>query len=120
MNEEKYIHQQMKGKQPFKVPEGYFDDLAMRIMTNLPDAEQHGETPTVAVNKHRTVRLWTSAAAACLAVMVVATALLFQQDSPQHVYKVQATEMSGDRFVDEAADYAMIDNTDIYAYLEDN
>ena len=65
-------------------------------------------------------RLWISAAAACLAVMVVATALLFQQDSPQHVYKVQATEMSGDRFVDEAADYAMIDNTDIYAYLEDN
>lgn len=76
MNEEKYIHQQMKGKQPFKVPEGYFDDLAMRIMTNLPDAEQHGETPTVAVNKHRTVRLWISVAAACLAVMVVATALL--------------------------------------------
>ena len=120
MNEEKYIHQQMKGKQPFKVPEGYFDDLAMRIMTNLPDAEKHGETPTVAVNKHRTVRLWISAAAACLAVMVVATALLFQQDSPQQVYKVQAAEMSGDRFVDEAADYAMIDNTDIYAYLEDN
>ena len=94
--------------------------LAMRIMTNLHDAEQHGATPTVAVNKHRTVRLWISAAAACLAVMVVATALLFQQDSPQQVYKVQATEMSGDRFVDEADDYAMIDNTDIYAYLEDN
>ena len=36
-NEEKYIREKMGDKSPFRVPEGYFDQLASRVMSQLPE-----------------------------------------------------------------------------------
>ncbi|MDY3069239.1 MAG: hypothetical protein SOR57_06185 [Parabacteroides sp.] len=42
------ILEQLKDKEPFKVPEGYFDDLTNNIMQNLPEKEVE-ETETASV-----------------------------------------------------------------------
>lgn len=123
MNEERYIRQKMAGRQPFSVPEGYFDDFQTRIMSSLPEAAPHSEAvgqETDAARKLRRspLRLWW-AAAACLVVMVAATSLYFNHGAQQSTYEPQTAEVASDQFIDDMADYAMVDNTDIYACLED-
>ena len=39
MKTKQNILEQLKDKEPFKVPEGYFDDLTNNIMQNLPEKE---------------------------------------------------------------------------------
>lgn len=48
MKTKQNILEQLKDKEPFKVPEGYFDDLANNIMQNLPEKEVE-ETEPVSV-----------------------------------------------------------------------
>lgn len=48
MKTKQNILEQLKDKEPFKVPEGYFDDLTNNIMQNLPEKEVE-ETETVSV-----------------------------------------------------------------------
>jgi hypothetical protein len=57
-------------------------------------------------------------AAACLVVIVFSVALYFSKIAPDtpELPQVAVTES----YIDEAADYAMIDNTDIYACLAEN
>lgn len=122
MNEERYIRQQMAGKQPFRVPEGYFDDFRTRIMERLPEAVSPCETmeqeAATHVVRRRPLRLWW-AAAACLAALVVCTSLYFRGEEHRRVYDVPTAESANDQFVDALADYCMVDNADIYACLED-
>ena len=39
LKEEKYLNEVMGRKNPFRVPEGYFDDFADRMMEMLPEKE---------------------------------------------------------------------------------
>lgn len=48
MKTKQNILEQLKDKEPFKVPEGYFDDLTNNIMQNLPEKEVE-ETEPVSV-----------------------------------------------------------------------
>lgn len=48
MKTKQNILDQLKDKEPFKVPEGYFDDLTSNIMQNLPEKEVE-ETEAVSV-----------------------------------------------------------------------
>lgn len=48
MKTKQNILEQLKDKEPFKVPEGYFDDLTNNIMQNLPEKEVE-ETELVSV-----------------------------------------------------------------------
>jgi hypothetical protein len=57
-------------------------------------------------------------AAACLVVAIFCTAFYF---SRIHTDAPEMSQMAvSESYMDEAADYAMIDNTDIYACLADN
>lgn len=48
MKTKQNILEQLKDKEPFKFPEGYFDDLTNNIMQNLPEKEVE-ETEPVSV-----------------------------------------------------------------------
>lgn len=119
MNEEEYLNSKMGKKNPFTVPEGYFDKLTEQVMAKIPaEAEQ--------VKPARTVRLrpWFYAAAACVCVAVFTAALLFSGRSENNVGLQQMASMEqentnyySDTYIDEEADYAMVDNQEIYAYL---
>ena len=109
MNEEELIVQLEGGakRNPFKTPEGYFDHLAERTMDCLPDA-----------NPKRTAKVWRLRpwlyAAAIAGVVAISDAILTNREDSDK----QTTEVAyNDTFIDEAADYVMVDNQDIYAYL---
>ena len=119
-NEEEYVKTKMDGrKNPFRVPEDYFDSFADKLMEQLP--EQQSVTKNTAERFYARVmplRRWMYAAA-CLLVAVVSAVVWFSQkpvdtvEQPVHV----ASSVSTDSYLDEAADYAMVDNQDIYACL---
>lgn len=123
MDRERYLRSKMPKANPFKVPEGYFEGLASQVMESLPERPQASVKPA-GPHKPR-VWAWVSVAA-CLCAAIFTTAIYFA--------KVGASDLNGagngavahssvsyyEFDDDEFADYAMIDNADIYAYLTDS
>lgn len=109
MNEEQYIEERVAKHNPFRVPEGYFDSFAEQMMELLPE-----EKPKA---RRMLLRPWAYAAA-CLSVIIISATVYFSSlDTDTQEMSVVAVS---DSYIDEAADYAMIDNSDIYALLAEN
>ena len=111
MNEEKYIQEKLGNRNPFRVPEGYFDHLADQVMATLPEREP------------RARRVWLrplryAAAAVCVFALGALSWMALSPDTPQLQAEAVQQEVTEETF-DEAADYMMIDNYDIYACLSD-
>ncbi len=111
-NEELYINNKMGRRNPFTVPDGYFDKLAAQVMEKLPE-----EKPRVALIKRLRPLLY-AAACACL-LFVSATIYRHATVEVQEPARASLTKTTttDDDYLEEAADYAMIDNYDIYACL---
>lgn len=127
MHEEDYLRTRLGRKNPFTTPKGYFDQLATRVMSQLPAIGQESDIKQKPATEQkpamlRTLRPWLYAAA-CVAVLVVCVTWLFSQRSPSQQPVATTTNTSvtavTDSYVDEVADYAMMDNQDIYLYLAD-
>lgn len=111
MNEEKYIQEKVGSRNPFVVPEGYFETFADQLMASLPERQP------------RANRVWLrplryAAAVVCLFVMGAMAWFAFSPDKQQSL-QAKAVNVSTDVAFDEAADYVMLDNSDIYACLSD-
>lgn len=105
---------------PFKVPDGYFDTLCDSIMDKLPTVEVTKKPRMVLLRK----RFWQHAAATIFAVTAISLALYESStnEKPSTITSASITEdiihsYEDDNYVDEALDYAMIDNSEIAAYL---
>ena len=111
-NEEEYIKSQLADKSPFKVPEGYFEQLTSSVMESLPTEQAPRQ------GKLRHLRPWLYAAA-CSAFLIVGITSLYRNkaDNNQPQTENMAASNNNDSYSDDAADYAMVDNQDIYAYL---
>ena len=107
MKEEQYLKQAIGTRNPFQVPEGYFDELVLRVMQQLPERQQP-RSRLVAL------RPWLYGVAASLLIAVAAGATFYFQ---QHAEPQELTANVDAAYIDEAADYALIDNTEIYACL---
>lgn len=125
MKDEKYIRTKMSSPNPFRVPDGYFEGFASEFMQALPD-----ERPSDVVlleSRPRLRKLWGMiSAAACFCLLVFGAVFYFSRNS-----SISASQADSDgvaysssvatELYDEAvADYTMIDNADIYAYLVDD
>lgn len=99
-------------KDPFLVPEGYFDSLTERVMKNIPE----NESQRVAFKRKP---LWLNRVAAAAAAVVVVSFGWYGYsifDTPSQ--KEIAEHVNEDSFVaDDFADYAMLDHQDIYELL---
>lgn len=120
------------GHQPFRVPDGYFESLAGRVMEQIPasiPATDHTEREAVAVirsaRRPMLQRLCVAAAILC-AVILSGVAIFNKSNAPTHQQPTASTVPgsfaagSAATTVDNldlAADYAMMDNHDIYACL---
>ena len=132
-NEEKYIREKMGTHNPFTVPDGYFEQLSRQIIDRLPDevgtdsvsastgsvSIGTGSKPKPAIVRYLRPVLY--AAAAC-AVLAVAVGTFYRNpataDTEQLVAHQQETVTTySDTYMEEMADYAMLDNEDIYASL---
>lgn len=106
MNEELYVSSRMGHENHFRVPDGYFDKFAERVMSELPERRQ----PLMV-----RMRPWMYAAACFVGAISLVAVYFHSPDSAadNNVASVTVTET----YFDEAADYAMVDNQDIYACL---
>jgi hypothetical protein len=121
-NEEKYLQSKMGSKNPFTVPEGYFDTLTEQVMRRLPEqvqpeTEQKQKRPAIV----RMLRpILYAAACLCLGIFGVGIYQYFSNqtaESLQTASNIISTTDYNDTYIDEAADYAMFDHQDIYATL---
>ena len=115
MEEVKYIEDQIGRRNPFTVPEGYFEQLTAQVMEQLPERRQ----------KARRVWMrpvWWVAAVVCALFVSTAAWLVIpeaSQQSQRPVAEVQKPSQSDEAYFNAAADYIMLDNQDIYAYLSE-
>lgn len=120
MNEEKYIEERVGRRNPYKVPEGYFDAFTSQLMQQLPERPVNARQ----VRMRRPLYL----AAACLAALLISGVawMFFSQPEAQPEAQSQAPvqiaaqQESVEESIDEAADYMMLDNHEIYALLSEN
>lgn len=116
MSDEKYIEERVGRRNPYQVPEGYFEAFTSQLMQQLP------ERPA----KARQVRMRRPLyiAAACIAALFISgAAWLFMSQSeaqPQAPAQLAVQQEVVEESIDEAADYMMLDNHDIYALLSEN
>ena len=122
MNEEMYIQEKVGKRNPFRVPEGYFDNLTAQVMQNLP------EQPKRRAKSVFMRPVFYAAAASVCALLIAGAALMWspsvEVSSPtavqaQAITHPQQQDASGE-YMEEAADYMMLDNHEIYAYLAEN
>jgi hypothetical protein len=132
-SEEIYIRDRMGSRNPFRVPEGYFDSLVPELMDKLPDRPAKlAEAPAGQLQQDagqgRTAVVFPLFSrlrpllyvAACLLVAVLSiTVFLRDHDSTIESLPLVAAQeqLQADDYFDEVADYAMVDNYEIYACL---
>jgi hypothetical protein len=123
MMEEKYLIEKVGKENPFKVPEGYFDTLSSQIMAKV---EAEGVAPRdIKAGKEKRAKvvwlrpvLYAAASVCALFISVVAYQSHSDKGTAAPTQTVVANnQMLMDDYFDEAADYVMLDNQDIYAYL---
>lgn len=124
--EEKYILDKVGRRTPFTVPEGYFDDLAERLMAQLPEAAPAPAAREVSLRPvlwHRFKPLSIAAASIVAAVFALGVCMR-SGDGTEAAAMAASTDASaaGSSYteVDAMADYAMLDSEDLYAYMQES
>lgn len=104
------------GKNPFLVPEGYFDNLPDRVMSHIREDGQH----SLLKRRHKSrffIRL--TAAAVLTGFFSLAGLMIYEQRHPLSNYQEDnpLASVQEIEYTDELLDYAMLDNSDIEYYL---
>lgn len=131
MNLEEKLLSEYGNKRPFKLPEGYFDNLDEQIISQIvevkDDTNNHEKVNIKPIRRFRPLLI--AASFVGLIVVGVASINLFQQYQsaekvetkvnklmmqPTSQKKIDSSE------IEEAEEYMMIDQDDMYNYLADN
>lgn len=115
LNELKYLEDKFSHDTGFTVPDGYFEGLTARVMSQLPEA---------ATPPRRRRNVWLRpmiAAAASLALIIAMAATILspsaRQSQKQPVVAHNAKADTHEDAIDATADYIMMDRDDIYSYI---
>jgi hypothetical protein len=122
MKEEDILKEKYGTENPFKVPEGYFEQFTANLMNQLPEQLETKKRKISSLNLWR-IRIAGYAAAACMAgVMLVGISSYLKHQ--QHTIKLNHTEQhaeqytfSEEEYIDDALDYALVSNQEIASYL---
>lgn len=116
-----YIQEKVGKRDPFRVPEGYFENLTAQVMQNLPEQPKR-RTKSVFMRP-----VFYAAASVC-ALLVAGAAWMWRPGADASsanatqanaISQPQQQDASGEYF-EEAADYMMLDNHEIYSYLAES
>ena len=132
MELEHQLHSTYGNKRPFTVPDNYFSDLSSQIMANIPVEEPVKTSDnTLKTKKSHFVLIRRVRPLAIAAAMIGIVMIAFWSfadytsnqksaaDAPEKgVGGALSKATSSDSF-DEAADYIMMDEDDMYAYVAD-
>ncbi len=115
MNDEERIKERFGKEQPFRVPEGYFDHFASQFISQLPERE--ARQIKLRPSRWQQWRPW-AAAAAFIGVVAVGATLWLGHSEQQPIDTFADTSAQKVEYtLDQAADYAMLDNQEIYAMM---
>lgn len=120
IKEEDILLRKYGNKNHFITPDGYFDNLSDRLMAQLPEGNPCIDMePRKSVKVLRIIAKYAVAACVAGAAVVGGVALLQKQDANggEVMANKQSAVHSEYSSFDEAADYVMLDNQDIYASL---
>mgnify|MGYP001739245444 FL=1 len=132
MEIEHQLHSTYGNKRPFTVPDNYFSDLSSQIMANIP-VEEPIKTPdnTIKTKKSHFVLIRQVRPLAIAAAMVGIIMIAFWSfadytsnqeraaDASQKGVGESLSKVTSSDSFDEAADYMMMDEDDMYAYVAD-
>ena len=127
MESTNHLQKEYGTQRPFRVPENYFSELSSRVMAQIPTEEQK-ETVVEVKPRRATLRYLRPLAAAAMTIGVVLVGFLayheFDGAQGKHALAeghlaqgAHETSASSEDEFDKAADYFMIDESDMYAYL---
>ena len=135
MELEEQLLSEFGNRRPFKSPDGYFDNLETRIMSQITAKETEANEETQISKKGKTTSfkrlrpLMIAASFIGLIIIGVITMHFFQgNEQLQQNSNIAATptattakeESADTEYLDEAVEYMMLDKDDVYAYLADN
>ena len=118
-NEELYLKNRITNDNPFRVPAGYFDRLTADVMARLPERQSENPKEEKTARRIQLRRSWLAAASVAV-VAIVGTLVYFNRLNPADTADKQVAAVAApvsDSYIDEAADYLMMDHQDIYACL---
>ena len=132
MEVEHQLHSTYGNKRPFTVPDHYFSDLSSQIMANIP-VEEPVKTPdnTLKTKKSHFVLIRRVRPLAIAAAMIGIVMIAFwpfadytsnqksAADAPENGVGESLSKATSSDSFDEAADYMMMDEDDMYAYVAD-
>ena len=122
---EKWLRSHYGNDNPFTVPEGYFESLSDSIMSMLPEQQTH--VVDMGNNSWKRKIAVALAVAASVAVIISGSLTVGYRhdaaklaDGSSNAISEQQSAYSDYTVVDEMANYAMLDNVDMYAYVATN
>lgn len=120
MNEEERLRQQYGKKNPFKVPDGYFERLTDTVMSRLPETEPKVQPPVSVWEK---VRPWLYMAAMFVGLMFTIRMFMGKysqadSQSPNPAIPCNISEIP-DEYIEPIVDQTMMDDYQLYEYLSD-
>lgn len=119
MKQENIIKKKCGTENHFKVPDAYFDSLTDSIMDKLPERKAAVIEMKPRIHAMRRFYVVCSVAAACCAAFFSIHFLTHTSLNDQGGTAQQTVQKAHEKFVDDALDYSMIDNHEIYDYLSD-
>ena len=132
MEVEHQLHSTYGNKRPFTVPDNYFSDLSSQIMANIPVEEPVKTSDnTVKTKKSHFVLIRRVRPLAIAAAMIGIVMIAFWSfadytsnqksaaDAPEKGVGESLSKVTSSDSFDEAADYIMMDEDDMYAYVAD-
>lgn len=121
LNEERILSEKYGRRNPFKVPEEYFDHLADKMTVQVAEKEP---AKTAGIHFflpcHSRSVILTAAASVCFAVFGVTAYLHHEHKSYAGTAVHLKVNESKDDYFNDAVDYAMMDTEDMYASLADS
>lgn len=118
MKEENELRKKYGAPNPFTVPEGYFENLAGKVMEQLPEKESQ---PQPEVTMWERVRPWVYMAAMFCGLMFGVRVMVNQSKLPvssQNGHTETFSEIP-DEYIDPIVNQTMMDDYTLYQYLTD-
>ena len=121
MKEDTELKNRLGKENPFKVPEGYFENVIPEIMKQLPEIEEQGQEE---VTLWERVKPWVYMVAMFCGLMF-GVRVMMMDNSAQTDNNIVSVSMNDtlqnipDEYIEPILDQAMMDDYTLYMYLTD-